>query len=78
MRTLDQDYPALGHAGEGVACIDDLRGRGLVRLIRGVIELSQLGEEGIYYPPSSPFYEIRLIPVQEIDWSGLAPGQFLF
>jgi hypothetical protein len=78
MSILYQDYPALGHAGEGIAGIDDLRGRSLARIIRGIIEFSQLGKKGIYYPPLSPFYEIPLIPVQEIEWPGLALGQFLF
>jgi len=78
MSALDEDYPALGHAGKGVAGIDDLRWPSLARIIRGEIEFSQLGEEGIDYFPLSPFYEIPLIPVEEIEWPGLALGQFLF
>jgi hypothetical protein len=74
---LDEDNPALGHAGQSVTGIDDLRGRGLTCIIRGIIELPQLREEGIYYSCLSPVYEIPLIPVQEIEWPRLALGQFL-
>jgi hypothetical protein len=71
-----QDNPALGHAGEGIAGIDDLRRGGLARLIGGVIEFSQLREQDIYYRALRSFYEISLIPVEEIERSGLAPSQF--
>lgn len=79
MDTLNQDYPALGHAGEGVAGIDDLCWRGLVRIIRGEIELSELWREnGREDRFTSPLNEIPLIPVKEIERPGLPPRQFVF
>jgi hypothetical protein len=78
MSTFDQDYPALGHAGEGIAGIDDLRRPSLVRIVRGEIEFSELGEEGIDYFRPDPFDEVTLIPVKEIERPGLPLGQFLF
>ena len=46
MNAIDQDYPALGHAGEGVAGVNDLWWRGLIRIIGVEIEFSALrGEE---------------------------------
>jgi hypothetical protein len=71
-----QNNPALGHAGEGVTGIDDLREGSLARLVRGEVELSQLGEEGIYDFAPRPLYEIDIIPVQEIEVPSLALGQF--
>jgi hypothetical protein len=75
---LDQDYPALGHTGEGVAGIDNLRWPSLAGIIRGVIEFSASGEEGIYYFSPDPVYKIDLIPVQKIKRPALPPGQLIF
>ena len=78
MGPLDEDDPARGQAGEGIAGIDDLRWPSLVSIIRGNVKFSVSGEEGIYYFSPNPVYEIALITEQEIKRPSLLLGQFLF
>ena len=79
MDTFNQDYPALGHAGEGVAGIDGLCRRGLFCIIRGEIKLSELWREnGREDRFARPLNKIPLIPVEEIERSGLPSRQFVF